>query len=70
MAVRFAAKEETSMEISGRTRLLGLIGSPVEHSASPAMYNYCFEKYDLDCRYFAFSIPLEKARDSTCGRPT
>lgn len=50
------------MEISGRTRLLGLIGSPVEHSASPAMYNYCFEKYDLDCRYLAFSIPLEKAR--------
>ena len=37
------------MEISGRTRLLGLIGSPVEHSASPAMYIYCFEKYDLDC---------------------
>lgn len=58
------------MEISGRTRLLGLIGFPVEHSGSPAMYNYCFEKYDLDCRYLAFSIPLEKAQDSTCGRPT
>lgn len=48
------------MEISGRTRLLGLIGSPVEHSGSPAMYNYCFEKYDLDYRYLAFNIPLEK----------
>lgn len=48
------------MEISGRTRLLGLIGSPVEHSGLPAMYNYCFEKYDLDYRYLAFNIPLEK----------
>ena len=32
------------MEISGHTRLLCLIGSPVAHSGSPAMYNYSFEK--------------------------
>ena len=36
------------MEISGRTGLLGLIGSPVGHSGSPAMYNYSFEILDLD----------------------
>ena len=33
------------MEISGRTGLLGLIGSPVGHSGSPAMYNYSFVKF-------------------------
>lgn len=35
------------MEISGHTRLLCLIGSPVAHSGSPAMYNYSFEKLGL-----------------------
>lgn len=29
--------------ISGHTGLLALIGSPVGHSGSPAMYNYSFE---------------------------
>ena len=30
--------------ITGHTGLLALIGSPVGHSGSPAMYNYSFEK--------------------------
>ena len=44
------------MEISGKTGLLGLIGSPVGHSGSPAMYNYSFEILDLDYRYFSSSV--------------
>lgn len=44
------------MHLSGTTTLLGLIGSPVAHSKSPAMYNYCFEQYHMDCAYFAFDI--------------
>lgn len=44
------------MPISGTTGMLGLIGSPVEHSKSPAMYNYCFEKFGLDWAYLAFDI--------------
>ena len=47
------------MEISGHTRLLCLIGSPVTHSGSPAMYNYSFEKLGLDYRYLAFDIKEE-----------
>ncbi len=35
----------------GTTRLLGLIGSPVEHSLSPAMHNAAFRECGLDCRY-------------------
>lgn len=42
--------------ISGHTRLLGLIGSPVGHSGSPAMYNYSFEKLGLDYAYMAFDV--------------
>lgn len=52
------------MEISGKTKLLGLIGSPVEHSKSPAMYNYCFEKWNLDQKYLAFDVPKEKTEDA------
>ena len=52
------------MEISGRTGLLGLIGSPVGHSGSPAMYNYSFEILDLDYKYLAFDIPVEKTEDA------
>lgn len=47
------------MKISGTTKLYGLLGSPVEHSKSPAMYNYCFEKWGLDSVYLAFEVPAE-----------
>ena len=50
--------------ITGKTKLLGLIGTPVEHSKSPAMYNYCFEKFGLDYAYLAFDIPMEKTEDA------
>ncbi|CUX16916.1 Shikimate dehydrogenase [Clostridium sp. C105KSO15] len=46
--------------ISGKTGLLGLIGSPVGHSGSPAMYNYCFEKLGLDYAYLAFDIKVDE----------
>lgn len=42
--------------ISGHTKLLALIGSPVGHSGSPAMYNYSFEKLGLDYVYVAFDV--------------
>lgn len=45
--------------ISGTTGLLALIGSPVEHSGSPAMYNYSFQKLGLDYVYVAFDITTE-----------
>ncbi len=50
--------------ISGHTQLYGLIGSPVGHSGSPAMYNYSFEKLGIDAAYLAFEVPLEKTEDA------
>ena len=41
-------KEASSMHLSGTTTMLGLVGTPVAHSKSPAMYNHCFAKYGLD----------------------
>ncbi len=49
-------KKENNMNISGSTRMLGLIGSPVGHSKSPEMYNYCFEKFGCDYAYIAFDV--------------
>ena len=42
--------------VTGKTRLLALIGSPVGHSGSPAMYNYSFARLGLDYIYTAFDV--------------
>lgn len=44
------------MSISGKTRVMGLFGYPVEHSLSPAMHNAAFESLKLDCCYVTFSV--------------
>ena len=49
--------------ISGHTKLYCLIGSPVGHSGSPAMYNYTFERTGIDAAYLAFDIPLERVEE-------
>ena len=53
--------------ITGHTRLYALIGSPVGHSGSPAMYNYSFEKLGIDSAYLAFDVPLEKTADAVAA---
>ena len=56
--------------ISGHTKLYGLIGSPVGHSGSPAMYNYTFERLGIDAAYLAFDIPLEKTEEGIAALKT
>lgn len=56
--------------ISGRTGLLALIGSPVGHSGSPAMYNYSFEKLGLDYVYVAFDIKADEVADAIAAMRT
>lgn len=46
--------------IKGSTGLLALIGSPVGHSGSPAMYNFSFQYHNLDYAYLAFDIKEDK----------
>ncbi len=50
--------------ISGKTRLLALIGSPVGHSGSPQMYNYSFKKLGIDYVYVAFDVKEDKVKDA------
>ncbi len=44
------------MEITGKTTLTGLIGSPVKHSISPQMHNEAFRQLNLDYAYLAFDL--------------
>ena len=45
--------------IDGRTGLLALFGTPVGHSGSPAMYNWCFRKHGLNLSYMAFDVNID-----------
>ncbi|PZG32144.1 shikimate dehydrogenase [Listeria ivanovii] len=56
--------------ISGSTRLLSLIGTPIDHSKSPIMYNYSFQKAGLDYAYLAFDIPVTKVADAIAAMKT
>lgn len=62
---RRTEREECPLQISGTTTLLGLIGSPVEHSKSPQMYNHCFQKFGLDYAYLAVDIGPERVGAAT-----
>lgn len=45
-----------NQEITGRTKLICLLGSPVQHSKSPMMHNESFRALGLDYCYLAFDI--------------
>src|SRR5690554_4768588 len=44
------------MEISPSTKLVGLIGHPVEHSFSPRLHNSIYQSLGLDMVYLAFDV--------------
>ncbi len=52
------------MKISGKTRVVGLFGYPVEHSLSPAMHNAAFDYLNLDYCYVTFSVRPDLLRDA------
>jgi len=47
--------------ISGKTKTIGLIGSPVSHSRSPSMQNGVFQALGLDYAYIAFDVGVAEA---------
>jgi shikimate dehydrogenase len=50
--------------ITATTGLLALIGSPVDHSRSPAVHNAAFRALGLDYVYLAFDIGRERVGDA------
>mgnify|MGYP006363935599 CR=1 FL=1 len=43
-------------QITGTTRLLGVIGNPIAHSLSPVIHNAAIAHLGLDCIYVAFPV--------------
>lgn len=55
------------MNIDGHTKMYCLIGSPVGHSGSPAMYNYSFDRLGINSAYLAYDVPLEKTGEAVAA---
>ncbi|MDZ8237766.1 MAG: shikimate dehydrogenase [Nostoc sp. ChiQUE01a] len=53
--------------ITGKTKLLGVIGHPVEHSLSPVMHNAAIAHLGLDYVYLPFPIAPENLEIAIAG---
>ncbi|MEE2600665.1 MAG: shikimate dehydrogenase [SAR324 cluster bacterium] len=53
--------------ISGKTRIYGIFGYPVEHSFSPLMHNAAFSALKINARYMAFTVKPEHVRKALDG---
>ena len=53
--------------ISGSTRLVGLIGSPVTYSGSPAIHNAVFERMGYDYAFVPFNVKPENLESAVRG---
>lgn len=53
--------------IDGATRLIGLLGSPVAHSKSPAIHNAAFAATGVNAAYLAFEVAPEKLEAAVAG---
>ncbi len=44
------------MDVSGKTKIAGIFGYPIEHTLSPLMHNSAFDALELDICYVAFRV--------------
>jgi len=52
------------IQISGRTKITGIFGYPVEHTLSPAMHNTVFKELGLDFCYVPFLVHPDYLKDA------
>lgn len=55
------------MAISGKTRLYGVIGDPVEHTLSPAIQNAAFTHLKMDAVFLAFTVKPDQLENAVRG---
>ena len=55
------------MRLGGKTKLLGVIGHPIEHSLSPGMHNAAFAASGQDYAYVAMDVRPEHLREAVRG---
>lgn len=52
------------MDVSGKTKITGIFGYPIEHTLSPPMHNAAFKALGLDMCYVAFKVRPEDLADA------
>jgi shikimate dehydrogenase len=55
------------MTISGKTRVCGVIGDPIEHTLSPTIHNAAFNHLNLDFVFLAFSVKAAELENAMRG---
>ncbi|TAE60840.1 MAG: shikimate dehydrogenase [Nostocales cyanobacterium] len=55
------------LQVTGKSKLLGVIGDPIEHSLSPVMHNAALSKLGLDYVYLPFPIAPENLEVAIAG---
>jgi shikimate dehydrogenase len=55
------------MVITGTTKILGVIGSPISHSLSPIIHNAAIDHLGLDYRYLAFPVAPDRLATALAG---
>ena len=58
---------DIDMEISGKTKICGLIGNPVEHTLSPMIHNTLADKLGHDLVYVPFPVEQGRVADAVRG---
>ena len=53
--------------ISGKTKICGVIGDPIEHTVSPMMHDAAFKKLGLDYIYIPFRVRKEELDKAVAG---
>ncbi len=53
--------------VEGTTRVVGILGDPVDHSLSPRMHNAAYAALGLDYVYVPFRTPRARLRDAVRG---
>lgn len=57
-------------EITGHTKVYGVLGSPISHSISPQMHNEAFHQLNMDCVYLAFEVGTDGMQSAVEGLRT
>jgi shikimate dehydrogenase len=55
------------MDVSGKTRVYGVIGDPIEHTLSPTLQNAAFQAAQLDCKFLAFQVKPDQVGNAMAG---
>jgi shikimate dehydrogenase len=66
-AYKVRVSQPVQPAINASTRLCAVLGSPIRHSASPAMHNAAFAELGLNLRYVAGEVDPKNLRSAIAG---